>query len=189
MGYVKIYRGDEDGGDRVQLGETIYGDNAGDSFGFSVDISPDGNTLTIGSPGHHEVNDRPGYVRVFSLELSDDFYTVIWTQIGDDIVGEAIGDEFGVSVSLSEDGKTIAVGAQTNDGNGDDSGHVRVYRLDDSGSSWMQLGEDIDGEAAGDWSGVSVSLSADGKTVAIGAPWAGKDQVWTGQVRVYQIDS
>ena len=36
--------------------------------------------------------------------------------------------------------------------------------------SWSQLGADIDGEAAGDYSGYSVSLSSDGTIVAIGAP-------------------
>ena len=35
--------------------------------------------------------------------------------------------------------------------------------------SFLQLGMDIDGEAAGDESGFSVSLSADGSRVAIGA--------------------
>ena len=34
---------------------------------------------------------------------------------------------------------------------------------------WRQLGDDIDGEAADDQSGCSVSLSADGSIVAIGA--------------------
>ena len=31
------------------------------------------------------------------------------------------------SVSLSSDGTTVAIGAPYNDGNGSDSGHVRVY--------------------------------------------------------------
>jgi hypothetical protein len=81
--YVKIYRADKDGGDRVQLGETIYGDNAGDFFGKSVDISCDGNTFAIGSTGYYEVNNLPGYVRVFSLELNDDLYTVSRKQISE----------------------------------------------------------------------------------------------------------
>lgn len=34
---------------------------------------------------------------------------------------------------------------------------------------WVQMGSDVDGEAADDGSGVSVSLSADGSRVAIGA--------------------
>ena len=51
----------------------------------------------------------------------------------------------------------MAVGAKSNDGTGTDAGHVRVYQL--SGSSWTQLGADIDGEAAGDNSGSSVALT------------------------------
>ena len=32
-----------------------------------------------------------------------------------------------------------------NDGNGEDSGHVRVYKY--NGNEWEQIGKDIDGEA------------------------------------------
>ena len=39
----------------------------------------------------------------------------------------------------------------------------------ENGSSWNQQGADIDGEAASDYSGWLVSLSADGSVVAIGA--------------------
>jgi hypothetical protein len=52
-----------------------------------------------------------------------------WSQIGNDIDGEAAGDRSGSSVSLSSDGQTVAIGALSNDGNGDASGHVRVYDL------------------------------------------------------------
>ena len=75
-------------------------------------------------------------------------------------------------VSLSNKAKTLAIGALWANGmNGDDAGCMRVYRMEDSKSVWMQIGEDIDGEAAYDTSGVSVSLSADGKTVAIVSDW------------------
>ena len=49
-----------------------------------------------------------------------------WVQLGQDIDGEAAGDMLGISVSLSSDGKTIAIGAPFNDGNGEEAGHVRV---------------------------------------------------------------
>ena len=84
-----------------------------------------------------------------------------------DIDGEAIDDESGISVSLSSDGSTVAIGAQENDGNGTSAGHVRVYQW--NGSTWTQIGDDIDGEESGDNSGNSVSLSSDGTIVAIGA--------------------
>lgn len=35
--------------------------------------------------------------------------------------------------------------------------------------AWTQIGQDIDGEAADDYSGYSVSLSSNGNIIAIGA--------------------
>ena len=60
----------------------------------------------------------------------------------------------------------------------------RVLNDVESGGNWSQVGADIDGEAADDWSG-SVSISADGTRVAIGAE--GNDGTGTdvGHVRVY----
>ena len=102
-----------------------------------------------------------GHVRVYEYSGGG------WAQLGTDIDGEAAGDQSGFSVSLSSDGTRVAIGASGNDGNGNNSGHVRVY--DWNGSAWTKLGADIDGEAADDRSGVSVSLSSDGTRVAIGA--------------------
>ena len=68
---------------------------------------------------------------------------------------------------MSSDGTRIAVGAPTNGVGGSSYGHVRVYDL--IGSTWTQVGQDIDGENAGDRLGVSVAMSADGSRVAIGA--------------------
>jgi hypothetical protein len=51
-----------------------------------------------------------------------------WTQLGADINGEA-ADDYSGSVSLSSDGNRLAIGAGWNDGNGDNSGHVRVFDL------------------------------------------------------------
>ena len=50
-------------------------------------------------------------------------------QIGTDIDGEGAGDTSGQSVSLSDDGSIVAIGAPLNDGNGSNSGHVRVFDL------------------------------------------------------------
>ena len=74
----------------------------------------------------------------------------------------------GYSVSLSSDGKTVAIGASYNEDNGYNSGHVRVYQYNTDSNEWKQIGQDIDGEAEVQ-SGYSVSLSSDGKTVAIGS--------------------
>ena len=108
-----------------------------------------------------------------------------WSQIqlGLDIDGEAVNDQSGFSVSLSSDGTRVAIGALFNDGNGSNAGHVRVYEY--SGGGWAQLGTDIDGEAANDQSGFSVSLSSDGTRVAIGAYLNDGNGNSAGHVRVH----
>jgi hypothetical protein len=112
-----------------------------------------------------------------------------WNQIGQDIIGDGNGDEFGWSVSLSDDGKTLGVGADTGDGkNGVDSGYVRIYRMDDAQSNWIQIGDDIDGDEADDNSGWSVSLSVDGSKVAIGAPYNDANGNSAGHVRVFALE-
>ena len=88
-----------------------------------------------------------------------------------------------MSVSLSDDAKTLAVGAPL--ANDFDSGHVRVYRRDESESGWTQISKDIVGEGAGDESGGSVSLSGDGKTVAIGSEGNDDNGDASGHVRVF----
>merc|ERR1711981_204759 len=99
-------------------------------------------------------------------------------------MGESAWDGFGISVSLSSDGNTLAVGA---DGN-DYSGQVKVYRVNSS-NKWIQLGSDIDGESAGDYFGSSVSLSSDGKTLAVGA-WGNDENGYTsGELQVYRINT
>ncbi len=53
------------------------------------------------------------------------------------------------------------------DGSGGRAGHVHIYGF--VGGTWTQVGADIEGEAAGDVSGTSVSLSSDGNLLAVGA--------------------
>ena len=163
----------------TQIGADIDGEAAGDKSGISVSLSADGKIVAIGARYNDGNGDGSGHVRVYELQSN------IWTQIGADIDGEAAGDESGYSVSLSADGNILAIGAFSNDGNGSNSGHVRVYEL--QSNVWTQLGADIDGEAAGDQSGYSVSLSADGKILAIGAPYNDGNGNYSGHVRVYEL--
>ena len=107
-------------------------------------------------------------------------------KVGDDIDGEAVGDKSGQSVSMSSDGTTVAIGAGYNAGNGSNAGHVRIYKFDSS--SWVKVGDDIDGEAVGDLSGSSVSMSSDGTTVAIGAYGNDGNGSFAGHVRIYQLN-
>ena len=55
--------------------------------------------------------------------------------------------------------------------------------------TWTQVGGDIDGEARGDNSGQSVSISSDGTRMAIGAPWNDGGGGSAGHVRIYEYDA
>ena len=90
-------------------------------------------------------------------------------------------------MSLSGNGNIVAIGATEIDGNGDSSGHVRVYTYQNS--VWVQHGEDIDGESEYDSYGISVSLSGNGKTVAIGAHYNDGNGTFSGNVRVYKYNT
>ena len=185
-GHVRVYQ--YDGTAWIQLGEDIDGEAEYDQSGYSVSLSDDGSIVAIGANYNDGTNGTDsGHVRVYQYDGT------AWTQLGGDIDGEALGDESGFSVSLSSNGKIVAIGAYKNDGtNGTNSGHVRVYQYDDVAKSWSQLGGAIDGEAADDQSGYSVSLSGDGTIVAIGALFndgnTGNSADNRGHVRVYQYD-
>ena len=91
--------------------------------------------------------------------------------MGSDIPGDAVADEAGYSVSLSDSGERVAVGAYKNQGvNGEVSGHVKVYEYNEhSNPKWVKMGSDIDGDDIADYSGRTISLNGDGTIVAIGA--------------------
>lgn len=177
-GHVRVFRL-KNSTEWEQLGDDLDGEAPFDWFGHSVSLAANGLRLAVGgrfNDGNGKNN--TGHVRVFDyIEESG------WTKIGADIDGEADGDQAGRAVSISADGTRVAIGASANDGNGLDSGHVRVYELD--ASNWVQLGQDIDGEATMDRFGRAVALSADGTKVAVGAytnDGGGED---AGHVRIF----
>ena len=177
-GHVRIY--EFDGLNWIQLGQDIDGEFPNTLSGYSVSLSGNGSTVAIGAYLNDENGPNSGQVRIYQ------FNGVNWIQLGQDILGDFGGDYAGWSVSLSHDGSIAAIGARGNDGNGMDSGQVRVFQFD--GVLWNQLGQDIDGEAAHDFSGASVSLSSDGSIVAIGAYWNSGNGPDSGHVRVYQFN-
>ena len=146
--------------DWSQIGVDIDGETADDLSGLSVAMNAAGDTVIIGAPyGGNGAN--AGQARVFTLTDSG------WVQVGADIDGENEDDLSGGSVAMNAAGDTVIIGAPYNDGNGNSSGHARVFTLTDSG--WVQVGADINGETANDQSGGSVAMNAVGDTVIIGA--------------------
>ncbi len=173
-GHVRVYKHLNNAW--IQLGTDIDGEAASDYSGRSVSLSVGGTVVAVGAYGNDGNGSNSGHVRVYK------YLNNAWIKLGDDIDGEAAYDNSGFSVSLSSDGTVMAVGAYLNNGNGINSGHVRVYEY--LNNAWTQLGNDIDGAAACEGSGRSVSLSSDGTVVAVGAPWNGDNSI--GHVRIYK---
>jgi hypothetical protein len=169
----------------TKRGLDIDGEAAGDYSGISVSLSSDGNIVAIGALYNDGAGLNTGHVRVYYWDTVSTPNK--WTKRGQDIDGETAEDNFGVSVSLSSDGNTLAAGAMYNDGSITNAGHVRIY--DWNTVSWTQRGSDIDGEGINDNSGVSVSLSSDGNTVAIGARYNDGSASNAGHARVYDWDT
>ena len=134
-----------------------------DSYGYSVAISGNGTVFAVGAISEDEGGSNRGLVRTYK-KTND-----TWAQLGSNIIGEADEDRSGHSVSLSDDGLTIAIGAPYNDGNQSNSGHVRVYHNTGS-SSWVKYINDINGDGQDD--GIyHARISGDGRTLAVGTPY------------------
>src|SRR6185503_3507923 len=165
----------------------------GDQFGYSVALNGDGNTLAVG------VYDEGGSARTINGPIdamrngsgaayvfaraggtwSRQAYIKTWNAEG--------GDSWGVSVSLSDDGNTLAVGSIDEDclctgvvqdaasqaGLGDQkadtsAGAAAVFVR--SGTMWTQQAYvKSSNSSPNDWFAVRLVLSGDGNTLALGA--------------------
>jgi hypothetical protein len=123
LGYVRVF--DYDGANWIQAGADIIGNNVGDRFGRMVSLSNDGSRLAIGAPLTVNNQTGPGYAKIYEYNSSD------WYQLGMQIDGDAIGDEFGRDISLSQDGGTVVIGAlqYIYQQSGTESGYAKVYDI------------------------------------------------------------
>ena len=171
---------------------------AADGFGYSVSLSVDGSTLVVGAPwesssatgvgGNQADNSakNAGAVYVFSRGGGT------WSQQAYLKASNTDArDWFGYSVSLSADGNALAVGASGEsssalggDGSQADNsatGAGAVYVFSRGGGTWSQQAylkasnTDVEDEF-----GVSVSLSANGSTLAVGAWFEGSSATGVG---------
>jgi hypothetical protein len=159
-----------------------------DWFGSSAALSADGNTLAVGAVSEEsaatgingdQTNNSllfAGAVYVFSRSGTT------WAQqayIKASNTGN--GDDFGTEVALSADGNTLAVGAQGESSsatgiNGNQTSNTAfqagaVYVFVRSGTTWTQQAYiKASNTGATDLFGTAIALSADGNTLAVGAP-------------------
>jgi len=102
-----------------------------------------------------------------------------WVQLFGSSGGNA-GNWFGWSVSLAADGSSLAVGATQVPADAG-AGYVQIYTLPAG-----DLVQELLGEAPNDRFGSSVSLSADGSVLAVGATYNDNHEPESGNARVFQ---
>ena len=150
---------------------------SGSKAGFAICLSNDGTRLAVGAP-HDSLISRSqnaGIVRIYDLLVTSENGEESWDLVKE-IPGNQTNDKFGYSISFSNNGNVIAIGAP---GHNNDMGTVRVYDLS---SQWTLLHE-LFGSEKGDFFGSSVSMSADGFRVAVGSP---RHKLRSGMVEVFE---
>lgn len=172
-----------------QLEATFKASNtqADDRFATGLAINGDGTVLALGAR-----NEDSAAVGVGGSQSSnaavDSGAVYVFRKTGTTWAQEAYlkqsntgaGDQFGLRVDLSDDGAVLAVGAWAEDSNGvgvngvqnndamADSGAVYLFRR--TGNAWAQEAYlKASNTNAGDWFGMAIALSADGRALAVGA--------------------
>ena len=167
-----------------------------DNFGFITELNGNGDTLAVSS--HFEASNATGInsnQADDSIPQAGAVYVFVrtnqgWVQqayikasnTGEIGQGEAFGDgdQFGSAVSLSNDGNTLAISSITEDGgsagtNGDQFDNSErsagaVYLFNRNGEIWEQTAYiKPSNTGAGDLFGYSLSLTADGRRLAVGS--------------------
>jgi hypothetical protein len=170
----------------LQLGSSIQGMEDAERLGFSVSMSGDGDRVAVGAPKGNGGTGSAGVHEYSGIE---------WILLDDIVVGKSDGDRAGFSVSLSNDGTTLAVGAFTSsNGNLPGSGSVTVYKIEggsagnSTSSSLVIQGQTLVGVNEEAQFGYSVSLSGDGKRLVVGSNgFSSPDVSKVGLCAVYEL--
>ena len=109
------------------LGDIIEGTEQGDQFGYDAQLSGDGKTVVVGQP--EPTIKKKGRVKVFAYDEGSEK----WIRLGEDIQATdsdlAIESQFGFSVAITDDRRTVVAGAW-NHGGIFSNGMLSVYVYD-----------------------------------------------------------
>ena len=152
----------------------VVADTIGDEFGHSVAMNNDGTRLIAGTDGAN-------YIQIYDADSSGILSLSQTLSVSNN-------GGFGKSVSINYDGTVVAIGAMSDDDDGNtDIGSTVIYAY--ISGSWSKLGSTIVGESEFDNFGTSVSLNDDGDIIAIGAMNANVSGGIGGHVRIFKYST
>jgi len=151
--------------------------------GWSVSLSGDGFVVAVGGPTNEDGWDESGACRIYEYVNNE------WQQRGEQITGQTRHGLLGTSVSLSDDGNIVAIGAigyHLPVGDWGKAGAVVVYEYSSEEGDWRSLGKTIFADEISDRFGASLSLVKNENKLylAAGAPAHGDG----GHVRLFVFD-
>ena len=155
---------------------TFNGPDKNSFFGAAVCLASDGNTLAVGAP---HTDDYKGAVYIIDVEARNISHT-FYGEVGG---GEPVGDHFGITLDLSEDASTLAVGTV---GGADSTAYAKVFRLNADSKEYVQIGSKITGVGHPSL-GWPLSLSFDGSMLAVGIPYNDDEGDDSGKTIVYSV--
>jgi len=163
---------------------SVIGDETGGQLGYSVSFDPggDGYHVAIGAP-HARI--QTGMVSIYMYAGNSTHGS--WYEVGILIWGSSKFDNFGESLSLSMEGKHLAVGAPST------NGYVKVYRFHHdkwqlSGQLFSHSTDRKGGDNTNTEFGYSISMSKDGTLLAIGSPGFDVTDEGSNEGRVYMYN-
>ena len=154
---------------------TLVASSAAENNRFGRSVGIDGTTIVVGAPFSNAATVFAGAAYVYTLNGST------WSEQAALLASDAgLVDVFGWSVDI--DGDTIVIGSYGNNGGGADSGAAYVFTR--TGTTWTQQAKLLANDA-GPGDGFGYSVTIDGDTIAVGAPFDSDAGTDTGSAYVF----
>lgn len=164
----------------------VQGENGGDAAGSSIALSSNGRILLVGSPNADSPTGVPraGQVHIYERVSSNTEWTFL-----DTIQGEEELNQLGFALATNHDGSIVAVSEPTADNR---RGRVTIYTWQPDRLVY-EAQQVLRGTKASDHFGISISLSDNGRRLAVGSPYHSSDATFgqaasnlRGQVQVFE---
>lgn len=163
------------------VGDTIYDNDGGYTFGSRLALSRDGGTYMVGSI-HNVYRSDPSKIIEQMNETLPNYGAVGHIRLGARVTG-AGGS--GYIVALSQDGSTAVYADPMSSLNGINAGSIWVYNYNSVTDVWVLKGSRLYGTARQAFLGTSVSISSDGTKVAFSGAGG---EFRKGTIRVCEYD-
>jgi len=139
-GMLRIYKYygsiEQKTGSWIQLGSDLEGEDAEEQFGKRLAMNEEGTRIAVSAL---RWNEKRGRILTYDFSLASE----TWTESVQQLHGPEEEAWFGSALDMTPDGSKLVVGSDGKDANGEDSGWVGIFSLDNN--TWVPYGNPIKG--------------------------------------------